>query len=105
MRFLYKLKHGLGALFRRSRKNEELTREIEQHIEMEVADLVAEGMDPKDARAAVLREFGHIDSHMEECRDAWGSRFVENTSRNIRLAMRQLMKRKGTSAVIVLTLA
>ena len=60
-RLFYKFRCRLASLFRRNGKNDELSREIEQHIELSIADLVSKGTDPEEARKATLREFGNVE--------------------------------------------
>src|SRR6185503_10856530 len=43
---------------RRRRSPEDFTREMDAHIELEAARLVAEGMSPGDARVTARRRFG-----------------------------------------------
>lgn len=105
MRFLYKLRSRFATLLRRSSKNDDLALEMKYHIDMEIAHLVSNGTAPAEARKIVLREFGNVEYLKEECRDTWGMRFYESLLRHLRLAGRQMIKRKGLTATAVLTLA
>ncbi len=104
-RLFYKIRCRLAAIFRRNGKNDELAREIEQHIEMSVADLVSQGTDPEEARKLALREFGNVEALKEECQDSWGMRFIDNRIRDLGFGCRQMIKHKGLSSVVIVTLA
>ncbi len=105
MRHFYKWRTQLKNLLRFNKQHDELAAEIELHIEMSVADLVSNGMDPREARKLVLREFGNVESLKEECQDSWGMRLIDALIRHLRLASRQMLKNKGYTATILITLA
>ena len=105
MRFVHKLARRWEAVRNRGRKNDELSLEIQQHLEMEIAELVEEGMSYKEARQQALREFGNVESLQEQCREVWGIRLLDNLRRYLSLAIRQLAKDRGYATVAVLTLA
>jgi macrolide transport system ATP-binding/permease protein len=50
-------------LFRFLRRKSELTEELESHLDMAIADRVARGQSPMEARNAVIREFGNLPMH------------------------------------------
>ena len=47
-------------LLRFWRRNSDLTEEMESHLNMAIADRVARGQSPADARTSALREFGNV---------------------------------------------
>jgi hypothetical protein len=51
------------------RRERQLDRELSFHIEQRIADFVAEGIAPEEARRRVRIEFGGIGQIKEECRD------------------------------------
>ena len=46
--------------WRWERAKESLSEELDSHLTMAIAERVARGEDPAEARAAVLREFGNL---------------------------------------------
>jgi predicted permease len=62
-------------------------------------------MAPDAARRAALRALGGIEQRKEEMRDARGVTMVENVSRDVRLAVRQLRKQPGFTFTAIVSLA
>lgn len=91
--------------FRRQRTEKRLDTELRFHLEQQVADYVATGMTPEEARRRARLEFGGIDQVKEECRDVGAARFLETLLQDLRFGLRQLRRNPVLSAVIVLSLA
>ncbi|HEY6307104.1 MAG TPA: permease prefix domain 1-containing protein, partial [Candidatus Angelobacter sp.] len=58
-------------LFRRRNATARLNRELQFHLEQQVAENVAHGMNPEEARNAALRLFGNPTLLREEARLTW----------------------------------
>jgi predicted permease len=101
---LRKLVRRARALLGRRALDRELDEELRGHIEMQVAQLSAEGMDPAEARRRALLDFGGLERFREEARDARGVRPLQDFARDLRLGARALRRRPGFTAVVVLTL-
>ena len=105
-----RLWHQVVAQFRslvlRRRRQRELDEEIRLHIEHEIAQHMARGMSPREARRYALRAFGGVDQTKEECREAWGLTLVDHLVRDTRYAARRLTRdwRFTLPAVLVLAL-
>ena len=95
----------LKQLFSRGRLYNDLSEEIQQHLEEKIEELVAGGMSREDAAHAAHREFGNVTMIKEDCREMWTFTWVETVWQDIRYAARVLAKKPGFVAVVVFSLA
>ena len=103
--FLKQIRFFLSNVGRSKQLEAELQVEMDHHIELEIDRLRKEGVDPKEARRKAMLQFGSRLKHLEDCRAAWGVRFLDDCWNDVRFAMRQMMKRKLTSLVVVVVLS
>lgn len=86
----------------------ELDEEIRGHIALSIKERIERGEDPEVARLAALKEFGNIlltrDSILRVWRHRWFD-VVEAIARDIRFALRSMVRAKGLTIAVVLTLA
>ena len=94
-----------GRLFNRRRLERELDAELRDHYERQVADFIAAGVPEPDARRRARLALGGDDQIKEECRDARGTRWVENVVHDLRYGLRILAKAPVFTGMAVLSLA
>lgn len=90
---------------RRDRLERELEAELQDHVERHTADLVAQGIDPVEARRQARLAFGGVEAVKEECREARPIAWIDESARDLRFAWRQLRRSRVVSATIVVSLA
>ncbi|MGH7460755.1 MAG: permease prefix domain 1-containing protein, partial [Longimicrobiales bacterium] len=93
------------AWLRQSRRDD-LSAEIQSHIEEKTDALVAGGMSRGEAERAALRAFGDVTRVKERSGDVW--RFesaLGNVATDVRHALRGLINKPGYSLAVILTLA
>jgi hypothetical protein len=95
----------LRSLFRKQKLEDELAAEIESHLEMQVEDLVRQGITPEEARYIALRKFGGVDQVKETYRDGRTLPWIETFFRDLRYGLRMLRRSPGMTAVAILSLA
>ena len=87
------------------RAKQELREELDSHLKMAIADRIARGEDPAEARTAALREFGNLGLVEDLTREHWGWMWIENLLRDTRYALRSLCAIRGYTITLVCTLA
>src|SRR5438552_14542825 len=87
---------------------DDLDEEIRGHLALSIKERIERGEDPKSARLAALKEFGNVTLTRDSIRNVWRPRWVdaaEALGRDIRFAVRSLLRAKGLAATVVVTLA
>ncbi len=92
-------------LWRRKQMEEQLDKELLFHLEEHTADLIARGYAREEARRQARLALGGQEQVKEECRDARGTRWLEDLAQDFLYALRTLRQRPGFAAVALLTLA
>jgi predicted permease len=103
-----KLPLRFRALFQKRKLDAEMEEEMRSHIEMQTQENISTGMNPDEARYAALRQFGWVESIKETCRkqrEGFVSRQLSAVSRDLRIALRYLLKNPGSTVMAVLILA
>ena len=105
MRLLQLLRLRVRSLFQRGAADRELDDELRFHLDHQVEQNIAAGMDPVEARYAALRQFGSLAHHKDESRDARRTRMIESLWEDSRYAVRNLRRDPFLGLAATLTLA
>src|SRR5437899_603613 len=87
---------------------DDLDEEIRGHLAISIKERIERGEDPASARLAALKEFGNVTLTRDSIRSVWRHRWLdaaEALGRDIRFALRALLRAKGLAATVVVTLA
>jgi hypothetical protein len=103
-RLIRKLSLRLRSLFHGGKAEKELDEEFRFHLENQIAEHVAHGMSPQEARLEALRELGGIEQHKEECRDARGLRWLDELQQDLRYGLSRLISQRVFTAATILIL-
>ena len=88
--------------------DDDLDEEIRGHLALSIKERIEQGEDPVSARRAALKEFGNVTLTRDSMRSVWRPRWLdaaEALGRDVRFAVRSLMRAKGLTATVVVTLA
>jgi predicted permease len=95
----------LSQLFSRKQLYNELSEEIQAHLDEKVEELVADGMSREEAVHAARREFGNVHLIEENSREVWGWPSVESVLLDVRHGLRALTHSPVFTVVALLTIA
>ncbi len=94
-----------GELFRKERRDRELSAEMDSHLQLHIEDNLRAGMSPAEARRQALIKLGGIEQTKEIYRDRRGLPLVETLFQDLRFSARMLRKNLGFTASAILALA
>lgn len=108
-----RLRRYVRSLFSRLTIDEEVKAELEFHVEMRTREMMACGMNEKEAREAAIERFGDLAEVSRRCRKIARARerdlllfvWFQDLKQDVVFAARQLRKAPVLSAVVVLTVA
>jgi len=104
MRWYYKLLLRLRSLFRKDKAELDLSDELQFHLQHQIDEFVAQGMNPQEARRAALQSLGGVEQVKEECREMRRTNLIENFLQDVRFGLRMLRRSPGFTVLAILCL-
>jgi putative ABC transport system permease protein len=98
-------KRRLTRLWQKPAAETRLDSELQFHVEQQVADYMASGMAPAEARRRANLEFGSVEGFKEECRETRWENQLDIFIRDFRFALRGLLKDRRFAFVSIFALA
>src|ERR1700678_1332917 len=89
------LVYRLRALIGRQRVEAELQEELQHHLELEAQKYCERGVSPKSATRQARLVIGGPEQVLQQCREARGTRLLEDVVQDLQFAVRQLRKNPG----------
>jgi predicted permease len=105
MRLLDKLRMRGHTLFGRRTADAELNQELLFHLDEQIAENRAAGMNEREARQAALRLFGNPVVVREHARETWSWQWLESIARDIRQGIRRLLRAPSFALTAIIVLA
>jgi predicted permease len=105
MRWLERFRMAMLTLFRRQSESVRLNDELQFHLEQQVKENIASGLNPEEARYAALRTFGNPTVLSDQARSNWSWNWLEKILRDVRYGARTLTRSPGFALTAILVMA
>jgi predicted permease len=104
MRWLNQLFMRCRTLFMRGRAGDQLQDELQFHLEQQIEENIATGMDHEEARLAALRMFGNPTALRDQARETWSWLWLELLLRDLRYGVRTLARTPGFTILAIVVM-
>jgi predicted permease len=104
VRVFEKMRVWLLMLFHRKRTADRLDKELQFHLEQQIAENIASGMNPQEAEHAAMRLFGNPAVLRDQITEKWSWTWLENLRQDAGYALRQFRRSPSFALISVLTL-
>ncbi len=91
-------------LLRRRLAGAQLDAELNFHLDQQIAENLAAGMAPEEARRAALRAFGNLTTLRDQARNTWNWLWLEILVRDVKYGVRTLARTPGFSVLAVVVM-
>jgi predicted permease len=92
-------------IFNANRREQELDAELRFHFDSQVEEKILRGMSREEALRSARIEFGGVSQIKEDCRESRRTMWLSSLGRDLRYALRSLLKSPILTGVVVVSLA
>ncbi len=103
--WLFTIPLRLRSLFRTRQVEQELSDELQFHLERKIEEGIAHGLPRDEARYAAMRAMDGLEQRKEEMRDMRRVRWLTDFVADVHYAIRSLRRTPGLTAFVVVTIA
>ena len=105
MKILHRITYVFDWIVHRSKAEARLDDELQMFLEMSIAERIADGATPSEARRLALIELGGVEQVKERVRTDRHGGGLDEIWRDVRYAARLFIRDRGFTGTVVLTLA